>query len=141
MPCHDNDNTCYSRHYSVEDERQICEARWLINQLANLCKSSSVKISDKLETLINIHNEVQLIHRREDRGYLVNQVRSAITEVDERVKEITKLGGSPDNKILARKKELRRALNQVKALTDDQLMADYWSTEEECVNKLLKDKS
>lgn len=112
----------------LEAERRLCEARWLILQL-NQLSGAGQRLPKNLKDLVAKHTAEQLKHRRGDKRHVLDAIKNTMRRVREDMSEIEKLGGVVSKRMADQLETLESERTRIRAITDEELLADYWATE------------
>lgn len=127
MPCNGgpwgNSGDSYHADWK-ECEKALCEARWVVLELAKVGK-----IPARLRELIARVKDDQLKHRHEDRDSYIETLRSLIRDCDDNEQRIREAGGIPGKRLEAKRQKYRDELKRVKAMSDSDLLDNYWGSE------------
>lgn len=137
MPCHDNVSIHTVTEPDPKTEQALCEARWLILQMA--ARFGTGSLPRNWQRLVAQHRQGQIEHRRRDRRYVLQELDQQLAELRRDLSEIRKMGGKPGVKLGERLRKLVALRESVKGLGDEDLLEGYWRTET-CVARLLKER-
>jgi DNA-binding response OmpR family regulator len=82
-----------------------------------------------LRELVAKHRAEQLQHRRGDKKHVLDAIANTLRRLDDDEKEIRRRGGAPTTRLEKQRAELIAHRKRIRALTNDELLAEYWGSE------------
>lgn len=132
MPCESWGRSDCEGHEDVEKlERELCQARWLVLQLA-----SNRRLTGALRQHVENVRRAQLKHRRADRDDYLKAIDDELAHIDDTISQIKQLGGATLNRTLV-KRRLALVIEKrtERRRSDADLLQGYWATERRLLKK------
>ena len=122
----------YRKDY-LEAERRLCEARWIILRLVE----RGAPVAADLKDLVTYHRVEQLKHRRGYKKHVLDHFDATLERIRDDEREVRRRGGTIGAKLVAQVKTLRAERKRIAAITDAQLLSDYWGSEKRLASDVV----